>query len=174
MLLTELSRDAKIKDACRKIGYPNHEDLYQELFVVLCETPTEKLQEMKDAGYIHFWIVRTLMNMTSPTGIFYRKYKTISDDTEASKQLTEPQEEDREQVLELETKRAEVESLLQKYEKAGRKDGGWYKVNLLKMYSEVGNYRKMGELTGISFPTINKDVNDFIKELRATAGIARS
>lgn len=168
-LLAELAADKKIKDACKKINYSLHEDIYQDLFVILCQTPEEKLKEMKQSGYLHFWIVRTIMNISSPNDSNYKKnYILLANDTSADTKFTEPQEEDSEQVSELEAKRAEIESLLKKYESKGRESGGWYKVNLLKMYLEVGNYRKMGELTGISFPTINRDVIDFIKELRTT------
>jgi hypothetical protein len=164
-ILNELSKDAKIKEACKKIGYPNHDDLYQELFIILCELHPDKLHEIYSNGYIHFWIVRTLINMTSPNGKFYKKYKVIYDDTEAITKLTEPSEEV-EQVYELETKRAEAEKLLSDYEKRGQSSGGWYKVNLLRTYTELGSARKVEALTGISYRTVCKDVNEFIKELR--------
>ena len=172
-LIAELAADKEIKDACKKINYSLHEDIYQDLFVILCQTPEDKLKEMKQSGFLRFWIIRTIMNISSPNdGNYKKKYIPLANDTEAIDQLTEPQEEDREQILELETKRAEIESLLQRYEKQGRKQAGWYKVNLLRLYFEVGNYRKLSALTGISTRTICNDVNDFIKELRATAGIA--
>lgn len=164
-ILNELSKDAKIKEACKKIGYPNHDDLYQELFIILCELPQDKLNEIYSNGYIHFWVVRTLINMTSPNGKFYKKYKVIYDDTEAITKLTEPQEEDREQVFELERKASEVEALLTKYEQSGQKEFGWYKVNLLKMYVEAGSCRKLSKLTGISYKTISYDISNFRKEL---------
>lgn len=162
-LIIELSKDAKIKDACKKINYKDHEDLYQELFIILCELPAEKLQKIKDDGYLHYWIVRTLLNMTSPNGKFYKKYNIINDDTEADKRIAEPSEET--EISELESERRKVESLLEQYEKQGRDGFGWYKVTLLKMYAEVGSCRKLSELTGISYKTISVDISNFRREL---------
>ena len=163
-LLIELSKDVKIKEACKKIGYPNHEDLYQELFIILCELPTEKLQKIKQDGYLHYWVVRTLLNITSPRGSFYKKYYIINDEG-AGEKLTE-QAEENEQLLELESKRTEIEKLLERYEQSGQEGSGWYKVNLLKQWIEVGSSRKLSKLTGICYRTICKDINDFTKELR--------
>lgn len=171
-ILVELANDTKIKDACKKIDFKNHEDLYQELFVILCELPKEKLAEIHSSGHIQYWIVRTLLNMTSPRGNFYKKYHIINDDTEADARIKEEEGEDREQVLEFEAKTTEIDTLLKKYERQGRDGFGWYKVNLLKLYCEVGSFRKLGELTGISYRTICLDVNDFIRELRANLNIA--
>jgi hypothetical protein len=169
-LLDQIAKDEKIKDACKKIDYRNHKDLYQELFIILCELPAEKLEQMYSNGYLQYWVVRTLLNMTSPRGNFYRKYYIINDESEADKRLEEI-EEDKSELFELEKKRREVEALLQKYEEKGRDGFGWYKVTLLKLYSEVGSYRKMGELTGISYRTICEDINEFIKELRTNLNI---
>ena len=68
MILQELATDKRIIDACKRIGQQYHQDLYQELFVILCEAPTEKLEAMKKSGYLHYWIIRTLCNMITPTG----------------------------------------------------------------------------------------------------------
>jgi hypothetical protein len=164
-VLNEPSKDAKIKEACKRIGYPNHDDLYQELFIILCELPKDKLNEIYSNGYIHYWVVRTLTNMVSPYGKFYKKYKVTYDDTEADKKLTDTEDEGSGEELERERERAEVESLLTKYENSGRDGFGWYKVTLLKAYAEVGSYRKLSKLTGIHFITIAHDINTFRKEL---------
>lgn len=164
-ILDELSKDKNIKEACKRIGYPNHEDLYQELFIILCELPEDKLTEIYTNGYLHYWIVRTLTNMVSPYGKFYKKYKVTYDDTEANQKLADTEDEGCEQELERERERAEVESLLTKYEKSGRDGFGWYKVTLLKAYAEVGSYRKLSKLTGIHFITIANDIKNFRAEL---------
>lgn len=160
-LLHRLSKDKRIVDACKKIDYNNYEDLYQELFVVLCEQPEGKLEQIDKEGRLHFWIVRTLLNMRSANGTFYRKYHVIHEEGEGSNRLTEEAADE----FDSEATYREVERVLGEYERQGRKDFGWYKVSLLKMYAEVGSFRKMAELTGINYVTICYDINQFRKEL---------
>ena len=72
-LIAELAADKEIKDACKKINYSLHEDIYQDLFVILCQTPEDKLKEMKQSGFLRFWIIRTIMNISSPNDGNYKK-----------------------------------------------------------------------------------------------------
>lgn len=54
------------------------DDLRQEMFVVLCELPEEKLQDMHEKGYIRWYVIRTMLNMaTSGRSTFARTFRSL-------------------------------------------------------------------------------------------------
>lgn len=163
MILQELATDKRIIDACKRIGQQYHQDLYQELFVILCEAPKGKLEEMKQSGYLHYWIIRTLCNMITPTGRFYKKYIVTYDDYgEGEKLKSEAEEKEPDYAA----TGAEVKRMLCEIERKGQSEFGWYKVNLLKLFIEKRNILEMQRMTGIPYNTIKNDLLSFKRELR--------
>lgn len=161
-IIDDLAKDDRIKNACKKIGQQDWEDLYQELFLILCEMEEGKLIQIEAKGYLHFWIVRVLMNNTTSTGKFYRKYKILNVEREAEKTIAEAEDEN-EQVFA--RQREVIGTILREFEQRGREKAGWYKVNLLRLYSEKGNISEINRLTGIPFETIRLDLINFRREL---------
>jgi DNA-directed RNA polymerase specialized sigma24 family protein len=162
-IVEELLRDKRIWQACQRLHYRQAEDLYQELFVILCEAPPEKLEAMKQSGYLHYWIIRTLCNMITPTGRFYKKYIVTYDDYgEGEKLKSEAEEKEPDYAA----TGAEVKRMLCEIERKGQSEFGWYKVNLLKLFVEKRNILEMQRMTGIPYNTIKNDLLSFKRELR--------
>jgi len=59
-------------DVCTKVGKELASDLYQELFVILCEKDDEWIEEKYKSGYWEGYIIRILFNQ------FYGKYTNFA------------------------------------------------------------------------------------------------
>lgn len=160
-IIDALAHDQKVKDACRQLGGNKWEDLYQELFVILCEKDPKQIEDIAEKDYLQFWIVRTLMNSTSATGEFYKKYHIYH--VEGEKDIAEEDED----LQDFARKREVVEDILGEIEQGGRSKASWYKVNLLKLFAQTGNMSEMAKLTGIPFATIHYDITNIRREFSA-------
>lgn len=160
-IINELADDIKVKDACRRIGGKDWKDLYQELFVIICEQPEEKIEQIYENNYLQFWIVRTLMNSVTANGRFYKKYHIIN--VEGEKDIRQEGEDEWEQKFI--RQREIVGDILREIEQSGRQKAGWYKVNLLRLYAQVQNYSEISRLTGIPVITVSNDIIKFRREL---------
>lgn len=64
-------------DCINKMDPPElRDDLREEVIMVICELPYEKLMQMHSRNELQFFAVRTILNMIkSDTSEFYRKYR---------------------------------------------------------------------------------------------------
>src|SRR5258706_9960146 len=78
-ILQQLSERKDLKEIIRKITDNDKyysQELQQELFVVLCELPEDRLIQMFNEKWLDWYIIRTLSNMfNSESSRFYYKIK---------------------------------------------------------------------------------------------------
>lgn len=101
-----------------------HDDLKQEVFIVLCEMDEDKLLQMYSDGVLKYFIVRTILNMAkSKTSRFFYKYRKISDELNVNLEVKDNSYD--EDVF------SKLESSLDVLH--------WYEKELFRLYSENGN-----------------------------------
>lgn len=61
-IIKELSQSQWVMDVCVKIGKENARDLYQHLFLIICEKSDEWIEEKYNGGYWQGIIIRTIIN----------------------------------------------------------------------------------------------------------------
>ena len=71
ILYRRLLNDASLRSLALKLTGEKHEDLIQEIALVICEKDDEQLMKLND--YFNFWVVRTMINMASKRGVM-KKY----------------------------------------------------------------------------------------------------
>lgn len=63
--------------------YELRQDLKQEVILVICELPEERLQELHEKNALIFFTVRVILNQAkSSTSPFYRKYRQVFESIE--------------------------------------------------------------------------------------------
>lgn len=160
-LLSHLSTSKEYKQMVLNVSKNSihWRDLFQEMFLHLCELPAEKLLEIESKGYLRFYCVRFLNNQfNSDRSPFYRNYKNFSPieygankmnvfikETEGDNQLDELGyylKGKKEKRIEL------IESVLDSLD--------WYERELWKYRAEndMLSYTKMNQQIGISRSSI--------------------
>lgn len=162
-IISDLASDAEIKKICKSINLKEWDDLYQELFVILCEYDEKKLEKVFEKGYLKYFVIRTILNLASPTGKDYQYKKNIVH-VEEWRQITEETDEDGGQQ-EFIRQREIIGDILREIEQGGREKAAWYKVNLLKLYAENNNISDISRITGIPRKAIKYDIQTFTREL---------
>jgi hypothetical protein len=122
------------------------DDLRQEMFMVLCEMPEEKLLQMHSEGYLKFFLVRTMLNMMkSDRSTFYNKFRKIYSEVDGSIDKAEEPDQDFE---ELSNKLKKSLDILH-----------WYEKEIFRLYSENGkNILKLSRETKIPYRSLFKTV----------------
>lgn len=138
------------KDIAQGIGKMQpadlQDDLRQEMFLVLCEMPEEKLMQMHTDGYLKFFLVRTMLNMMkSDRSTFYNKFRKIY--TEVDDNIDKAEEPDH-----------DFEDLSRKLKKS-LDVLHWYEKEIFRLYSENGkNILKLSRETKIPYRSLFKTV----------------
>ncbi len=140
-LCKRLLNDASLRSLARKLAGDLHEDLIQEVALVICE------QNKDISDYFEFWCARTMINMTTKTGSFWRKYSPKQLDFEEVKFIN-----DLEYNPEADEFWNELDDIFDKQE--------WYKREMLRTYFECGSYRNVELCTGINHVSVYKTVKE--------------
>jgi hypothetical protein len=76
-ILTNLYQSKELADLLKKMQPENlREDIKQELFVILCEMPEERILMLEEKKQLKFYTVRIVMNMVlSKKSRFYYKFR---------------------------------------------------------------------------------------------------
>lgn len=151
-IITEFYNSKDINQAISKMQPAYLQDeLKQEVFLVLCEMPEERLFQMYNDEYLKYFIVRTILNMAkSDRSTFYKKFREQLDEIPESFEMK---------------KEDYDESLNEKLDDA-IKILHWYERELLRLYSEEKNLLKISRDTNIPYRSILetiKKVKIFLK-----------
>lgn len=140
---------------------PEHlqEDLKQEVILILCELPEDKLIKLHENGAMQFYTVRIILNqIRSKTSPFAKKYRRVYQefkDIEINDNIDIQERSMRELVEDIAME--EVDKLY------------WYNKGLVELYLTHGNYRAIQKETGIPFgscyKTIKKSLNQIKKDI---------
>lgn len=147
-IIVQLWEDADIRQAIGKMQPVElHDDLRQEMFLVICELEEERLLKMHAEGWVKFFLVRTMLNMVkSDRSTFFKKFRqtftefadSYSGHVEISATFAEEQQTSN--VTEC------VEAL------------PWYDRELLKLYAEDKNIAKLSKDTRIPYRSLFKTI----------------
>lgn len=146
-IITQLYLDKDISQAIGKMQPADlQEDLRQEMFLVLCEMPEEKLLQMYGDGYLKFFLVRTMLNMMkSDRSTFYNKFRKVYTEINESHDKTELPDHDLE---ELSGKLVKSLNVLH-----------WYEKEIFRLYSENGkNISELSRVTKIPYRSLFKTI----------------
>lgn len=136
------------------------DDLKQEVILVVCEWPDEKVIKLHSDGVLDFFVARVIINHIQSTGIkgknsFYNKYRRTYVEMEKEPPAEVESVEDRE------TKEALEDVALSNIDRLY-----WYDAEMLRLYMELGNYRAIQKKTGIPFCSCYKNIQKSIAALR--------
>lgn len=165
-IIAEISQSKEYYNLCKSIakGSGLHDDLFQELLLILLEYNQEKIKLLYDKGELKWFIARILKNQhDSRTSKFNKVYRALNDtveinnETEIKEDLSDPYTIE---ILDYEQSR---ESFKTKEE--------WYANNLLRAYLKEGGYRKLERKTGISRAAIRAVLERVFESIRLRAKI---
>ena len=162
-IIEAIYKDPAYRNVCRNIASPTlFEDLFHEVVINLLDLPEDKIQEAKDKKYLKFLFVKIAHNSwNSKHSPFYRKYRH-NDSTESIDILR-----DLEGSIdsELENKEDIYHSFTQDIkDKIDSLD--WYDQTLLKLYIDIGEFRKISVMTGIKYGAVQYTIQKTIKKLK--------
>jgi hypothetical protein len=145
---------------------PDHlrDDLRQEVAVVVCEWPDEKVIDLYEKGVLDFYVVRVILNMIkSNTSPFYKKYRQIvAEFGEVADKFGEVDQCHADRL----TREALEDFTIEQIDEIH-----WYNSGLVRLYLQLGNYRAIEKETKIPFPSCYKTIQKSIEELRRRAMI---
>lgn len=150
-IIQEMFLSKDVDAAIRKMEPVDlHDDLKQEVFLVLCEMDTDRLIRMYEDGVLKYFIVRTILNMAkSNTSQFYYKFR---------RQLFELSS-----IQEIIEDRYDEDLYL-------RLDNGlgvlhWYEKEIFRLYSDNGqNVLQLSRETKIPYRSLIKTITK-VKQL---------
>lgn len=155
-ILNQVTKDKEYRKICNSIakGTGLAEDLYQEMFLILCELPEEKLKALHGEGYLRPFIYRAMFHQfNNPYEKFYKAYRKTS--VPLTQEHTHTQTE---YDKDIDTAINAIETALAAI--------GWYEETLMKEYIKVGSYRKLEAKTSIPYKSICNTINDTKKKIR--------
>jgi len=144
-IIEKLYLDKDIMQAISKMQPVDlQEDLRQEMFLVLCEMPEEKLLQMYNDGYLKFFLVRTMLNMIkSDRSTFHNKFRKVFE--EVDKKV------DKAEVIDQELEKISVKL------NSSINVLHWYEQEIFRLYSENGkNITKLSRQTRIPYRSLFK------------------
>jgi DNA-directed RNA polymerase specialized sigma24 family protein len=162
-IIEAIYKDAAYRNVCRNIASPAlFEDLFHEVIINLLNMPDEKIQQAKDKKYLKFLFVKIAHNSwNSKHSPFYRKYRH-NDSTESIDILR-----DLEADIDYDLERKEdvyhffTQDIIEQIEALD-----WYDQTLLKLYIDIGDFRKISVMTGIKYMSLRYNIKNTIKKLK--------
>ena len=153
----------QLQQASYKISQGSHlaSDLLQHCLADFLEKP--QAQQIIQDGFARFFIVRMMMNqwrsVTSPFFRIYRMHQHVSVETSGLSEWYHEEAVEPQWDLEKVTKIVDLMS-------EDRKSAAWYHAELVKLYAETPNFKKLSEMTQISRTSISKSVDRARKEIK--------
>jgi DNA-directed RNA polymerase specialized sigma24 family protein len=162
-IIEAIYKDPAYRNVCRNIASATlFEDLFHEVIINLLDLPDEKIIEAKEKKYLKFLFVKIAHNSwNSKHSPFYRKYRH-NDETE-SIDILRGLESDED--LNLEIKEDAFKDFTQEIK--DKIEGlDWYDKTLLKLYIDIGEFRKISVMTGIKYGAVQYTIQKTIKRLK--------
>jgi DNA-directed RNA polymerase specialized sigma24 family protein len=162
-IIEAIYKDPAYRNVCRNIASATlFEDLFHEVIINLLDLPDEKIIEAKEKKYLKFLFVKIAHNSwNSKHSPFYRKYRH-NDETE-SIDILRGLESDED--LNLEIKEDAFKEFTQEI-KDKIESLDWYDKTLLKLYIDIGEFRKISVMTGIKYGAVQYTIQKTIKRLK--------
>ena len=162
-IIEAIYNDSAYRNVCRNIAsLALFEDLYHEVIINLLELPDDKIQDAYERKYLKFLFVKIAHNSwNSKHSPFYRKYRH-NDETESIDLLRGLESgEDPDLEIKEETFQDFTQEIKDKIEALD-----WYDKTLLKLYIDIGEFRKISVMTGIKYGAVQYTIQKTIKKLK--------
>lgn len=135
------------------------DDLKQEVILIVCELPEDKVIKLHTDRVLEFYVVRIILNQAKNKRNQFIKNHVIATSDLSTHDLaddTNQQQQERRISRELEEDLAmeEIENL------------HWYSKGLIELYIEHGNFRAIQKQTGIPHPSAYKTIQKSLKEIK--------
>jgi DNA-directed RNA polymerase specialized sigma24 family protein len=148
--ITHITRNKEYLNLCKKVSGIHHQDLFQEIAILLLTMPEDKLP---DESYFNFWFYRVAHNLCSKNGTYgqHFRFDTVSIEDLGKELVMQVEYVERENDF----KRGEHFMFeLSEFEN-----------RVVHLYNELGNMRKVQRATGISYSALRM-VKDKLKNIR--------
>lgn len=132
------------------------EDLRQEVILIICELPDEKLIGLYERGELEFYTVRVMLNhLKNSSNSFSKKFRNICHPL--------PEKDIKDDIDFEERKIREMieEMAIQEIDKQY-----WYNKGLIALYCKHGNFRAIEKETGIPWPSVYKTIRNTFNEIK--------
>jgi RNA polymerase sigma factor (sigma-70 family) len=162
-IIEGIYKDPAYRNVCRNIASPAlFEDLFHEVIINLLELSDEKIIEAKEKKYLKFLFVKIAHNSwNSKHSPFYKKYR--HNDSTESIDLIIGLESNLDADLEV---KEEVFQEFTQEVKDSIDSLNWYDQTLLKLYIDIGEFRKISVMTGIKYGAVQYTIQKTIKKLK--------
>lgn len=151
-IIVALLASDDLKRCIKKVKPCLQEDVMSELSLILLETEPEKIIRIYKNKELNFYAARILLRLAfSKTSPFYKKFRIVF------KEITDMPDPDFSIIHRKETE----ERALSEIEKLD-----WYHSEMVKLYLEVGTFRKMNTATHIPVKSCCHTVNSAIKNIQ--------
>lgn len=168
-IINQLAHNPKIKKIAQNIAGAKGlgDDLYQYLFLTLCEMPEEKIQSAHEKKFIDFLAIKIMQNsyhsFTSPFAIQYRQHIIDAEIEINTFHVCPDKEAETIEALNLhEVKVKPVEDYLNQE----INQDNFYKLTLLREWAGGSSYRKIAARTKIPMRSIAHAIQTAIKEIK--------
>ncbi len=142
---------------------PDHlrEDLKQEVILVICELPEEKIIGLHERKELEFYTVRVILNMLkNKYSQFYRRYRQtfVEYNPNESEQIESSEYEER--LLREQIEDVTLEEINKLY---------WYDKELIMLYLKHKNFRSIQAETNIPLTSIYQNIKKSMATLKRAA-----
>jgi uncharacterized protein (DUF111 family) len=156
-IISALFSGKNFRDCIGKME-PDHlrEDLRQEVILIICEQPEEKIMQLHNDKALEFFTVRVILNqIKSKTSPFAKKYRSIHQEFnnhEIADCIETEERELREMIEDM-----AIEEVDQLY---------WYNKGLVELYIKYGNFRAVQKETGIPLASLYATIKKSFNQIR--------
>ncbi len=138
------------------------DDLKQEVILIICQLPDEKLFELHKSNALDFYTVKVILNqIKSNTSPFYKKYRQpLGEFFDDKGKPVEPQWEQmdfEERQVREDIEDMAIEEIDKQY---------WYNKALIELYRKHGNFRSIQDETGIPWVSCYKTIKKTFQEIK--------
>jgi len=140
-IIVKLMQSTELDNCIKKVDPHLQDDLKAELALALLETDPEKIVLLFNRDSLRFYAVRIIINMTSATGPFYKRYRIAHDEFKD----VSIKDEDLTERIEKEAKEDKALKSINCLE--------WYNGEMIQLYQQEGTYRNMEKRTRIPLTT---------------------
>lgn len=162
-IIEVIYKDPAYRNVCRNIATPAlFEDLFHEVIINLLELSDEKIIEAKEKKYLKFLFVKIAHNSwNSKHSPFYKKYR--HNDINETIDLVKGIESELDPNIDFkeDTFQTFTDEIKEKIESLD-----WYDKTLLKLYIDIGEFRKISVMTGIKYGAVQYTIQKTIKKLK--------
>lgn len=140
---------------------PEHlrDDLKQEVMLIVCEWPEDKVRGLWQRKELEFYVVRVILNLIrSNTSPFYKKFRTLSEQLNGFEIADDYDHEER-----------EIREGLQDIALGEINKLYWYDAELLRLYLQLGSFRAIERETKIPYVSCFKSVKKSLAILKTKA-----